>query len=215
MTAAGAVVALALGAAPAPSLSPPIAAPVSPPSSVSSTTPAPATAPVPGAGAAPPPPSDGLEPDTKPLADDNAPSDPLADDTQGLTVQSAYAAAEQHQGPLDGRWRLSDGAGAPLFDFQLTDPGANPAPRASDPEHPQIEGAWRDLRLQGGLGGSGFLLSVRRDGADLEIRFYETDAKRPTRLALHPAADGGWSGDLTEGGGDRRAKIVFLDRAPF
>ena len=201
MTAAGAVVALALGAAPAPP-SPPPAPPAAPAPAV-----APPATTVPATST--PPPSDTLEPDTKPLSDDNAPTDPLADETQGSTVQSAYAAAEQRQGPLDGRWRLSDGAGAPLFDFQLSDPGANRSPRSSNPDHPDIEGAWRDLRREGAMGASGFLLSVRHDGASLEISFEEANPKRPGRLALHLAADGGWKGELTEGGAPQ---IVFMDR---
>ncbi|HEY2658810.1 MAG TPA: hypothetical protein VGI79_03745 [Caulobacteraceae bacterium] len=204
MTAAGAVVALALGAAPAPQSS--VAA--SPPAAAASSAQSVAPAPDQKANAAPS--SDALEPDTKPLTDDNAPTEPLADETQGSTVQSAYAAAEQRQGQLDGRWRLSDGAGVPLFDFQLTDPGGSRSPRASNPEHPDIEGAWRDLRREGGVGASGFLLSVRRDGTNLEIRFYETDPRRPSRLMLHPTADGGWTGELTEGG---PAKFVFLDQS--
>ena len=198
MTPAGAIVALALGATP-----PEPAAPPTPP-------PAPATAP---AAATPPPanaakPGDGLEPDSTPITGDSAPTEPLADEATGSTVHSAYIAAEQHQGPLDGHWRLSDGDGAPLFDFQLSDPGAAPSAKAGNPKHPEIEGAWRDLRHEGG-GWSGFLLSVRHDGARLQIDFDESDPSQPVQLILRPTADGGWTGELTEAGAPR---IVFLDR---
>ncbi len=191
MSPAGAVVALALSAAQPPDLPPPPAAPtVQGP-------PAPAPSPAP-------------PPDQAQTTDDSNPAEPLADDAKGTTVDQAYQAAEGRQGPLDGSWRLSDGAGAPLFDFQLTDPGGAPSPRASAPDHPDIEGAWRDLRRMGALGASGFLQSVRHDGSSLVISFTEAGPARPTRLTLRPTADGGWTGELNEAGDP--PLVVFLDR---
>ena len=187
MSAAGAIAALALSAS----------TPGAEPSGPAAAAQAQATAPV----SAPPEP-----PATTP--DDSAPPfDPLADDAQGLTVESAYRAAQARRGSLDGRWRLSDGAGAPLFDFQLSDPGAAPSPASADPDHPQIEGAWRDLRREGALAASGFLASVQRDGETLELTFAE--GPRTMRIRLKPASGPGWSGELDEGAGP---KPVFLDR---
>lgn len=189
MSAAGAIAALALSAS-------------------TSGAPAPATAPA----ALPPPAAATASPDapetpaTRP--DESAPpADPLADDAQGLTVESAYRAAQDRRGPLDGRWRLSDGAGAPLFDFQLADPGAAPSPAAADPDHPEIEGAWRDLRREGALAASGFLTSVRREGEALELTFSE--GPRTVRIRLTPVSGAGWRGELDEGAGPR---AVFLER---
>ncbi len=195
MSPAGAVAALALSAAqPSDHPSPP------------PTAPAVQAPPAPGSVPAPIP----APPDQAQTTDDSNPAEPLADDTKGTTVDQAYQAAEGRQGPLDGSWRLSDGAGAPLFDFQLTDPGGAPSPRASEPNHPDIEGAWRDLRREGGLGASGVLQSVRHDGPSLVISFTEAVPARPTRLALHPAANGGWTGELDEAG--RPPLVVFLER---
>ena len=178
MNPAGAVMALALGAA-----QPPEGAPLQPPAAVQ---PAPA----------------------QPESD--TPTEPLADDAKGVSVDQAYQAAERHQGPLDGSWRLSDNAGVPLFDFQLTDPGGAPSPRATQPDHPEIEGAWRDLRREGAMVASGFLQSVRRDGTSLEIQFVESDPARPTRLLLRASLYGGWAGELDEAAGP--PVVVFLER---
>jgi hypothetical protein len=114
MSATGAVLALALGAA----------QPETPP------------APPPAASQTQPPPSPlqpGAPGQPAPAAgEDTPPPEPLADEAKGTTVDQAYASAEARQGALDGRWRLSDAAGAPLFDFQLTDPapGATCAAKA-------------------------------------------------------------------------------------
>ena len=183
MTPAGAVIALALGAA-QPSGAPQPSQP---------------DAPTVQAAPAPPQPSD-----------DATPAEPLADDSRGVSVDEAYQSAERHQGPLEGSWRLSDNSGVPLFDFQLADPGGAPSPRASQPDHPEIEGAWRDLRREGAMVASGFLLSVKRGPMSLEILFVEADPATPTRLLLRPTLYGGWTGELDEAGAP--PLVVFLDR---
>ena len=186
MSGAGAVLALALGAA----------QPESPPT------------PPPAASQTQPPPSP-LQPGAPAASEDTPPPEPLADDAKGTTVDQAYASAEARQGALDGRWRLSDAAGAPLFDFQLTDPGERPSPRTTDFAHPQIEGAWRDLRREGALGGDGLLDQVSRAGQRLVISFHGRDAGHPVQVILHPTAGGGWTGELAEVGA---TTIVFLER---
>ncbi|QUD86798.1 hypothetical protein [Phenylobacterium montanum] len=190
---AGAALALALGAAQ------PDAAPATTPPAATQTQPPPSPL-QPGAPGAPAPPQAG---------EDAPPPEPLADDAKGTTVDQAYASAEARQGALDGRWRLSDAAGVPLFDFQLTDPGEKPSPRTSDTARPQIEGAWRDLRREGALGGDGVVDQVVRDGDKLVISFHERDAAHPMQAILHAETNGGWIGELAEVGA---TTIVFLER---
>lgn len=183
MSAAGAAVAIALAAVQPPGAQPPD---TQPPPSPLTASPLPAPAP-----------------------DDSAPAEPLADEANGATVDQAYAAAQSRQGPLDGRWRLSDAGGAPLFDFQLTDPGDRPSPRTSYTARPQIEGAWRDLRRDGALGGAGVLTIVQREGDKLVIAFGEPGPAHPIQVILHRTATGGWSGEMAEVGA---TTIVFLER---
>jgi hypothetical protein len=53
------------------------------------------------------------------------------------------------------------------------------------------------------------LLRVLRDGERLLISFQEPDAAHPVQVILHPATNGGWSGELAEVGA---TTIVFLER---
>jgi hypothetical protein len=121
----------------------------------------------------------------------------------GATIKAAYESAENAQGPLDGRWRLSGSDGADLFAFVMADTGGAPSSRAASPDNPAIEGAWRDLRRQGGLGDSGLLQSVAHIADRVEIRFYEADPSAPTVVKLRIDAAGVWSGDLVEAGSSR------------
>jgi hypothetical protein len=85
--------------------------------------------------------------------------------------------------------------------------GYRPSLRTTDTARPQIEGAWRDLRREGALGGDGVLDQVSRDGERLVLSFHERAG--PAQAILHPAAGGGWSGELAEVGA---TTIVFLER---
>jgi hypothetical protein len=123
-----------------------------------------------------------------------------------MSIRAAYQAAQNLQGPLDGRWRLSAADGDPLYVFQLTDPGHAPAPRASTPWNPAVEGAWRDLKRPG-ADGSGLLSAVDRDGATISIRFARREGDAPTVVVLHPTADGAWAGELSADGA-RRAVVM-------
>jgi hypothetical protein len=137
-----------------------------------------------------------------------APADPLFDGkAAGSSVEAAFRAAEGRRGPLDGRWRLRDRDGTPLYDFLLDDPGSADADRSTDPAHPDVEGAWRDLRRAGAVGDAGVLGEVRHDRDRLLIRFQATGGW--IDLTLHPIAGGAWAGDLSEGG---VTVFVFLDR---
>lgn len=159
-----------------------------------------------------PPPALKPPPDPSPQADpttgEGPPAEPLADGDRS-TVTAAYQAAEQRQGPMDGRWRLNDNDGAPLFDFMLTDTGGLRSARFSRPDHPDIEGAWRDLRREGLRDDAGFLDSVRRDGDTLIITFAEHHPDQALRLVVKRAPNGEWTGALDEGGAERP---VFMSR---
>lgn len=122
-------------------------------------------------------------------------------------MTAAYRDAEALQGPLDGLWRVRDGAGRLLFVLALSDPGEPPAPLASDPGHPHVEGAWRDPARSRAPDGSGLVSSVRRraDGS-LEIRMASPDGQSET-LAMRAARDGRWHGSLTVAGA-RRAVVM-------
>ena len=133
----------------------------------------------------------------------------LYDGSPGASVETVFQAAQARRGPLDGRWRLSDAMGEPLYDFLLSDRGeAAPDPMAP-PDQPPIEGAWRDLRSPGAIGDAGALDSVRRDGARLRIRFQVPGQAAPSVLVLNPLPSGVWIGETAIGGA---LKVVFLDR---
>jgi hypothetical protein len=99
-------------------------------------------------------------------------------------VRSSFQARESRQGPLDGRWVLTDADGKSLFMLQLTDPGVGRGP---------VEGAWRDMERQGAVGASGFLTSADRSGPNLVLKFEEGDA---CVVTLAQGADGRWTGAL-------------------
>jgi hypothetical protein len=124
---------------------------------------------------------------------------PISEDGREAAVRAAYAAAQARRGGLDGRWRLEAGDGHALYVFQLSDPGDIPDPRSTNPQTPMIEGAWRDPGRQG-AGGSGFLDSVRRDGAALILRFVDKD---PAIVSLRQRPDGTWSGTISGAGAPR------------
>ena len=121
---------------------------------------------------------------------------------QEAAVRAAFQAAEALQGPLDGVWRLQDEAGRTLYVFALADPGEAPAPLSATPDHPGVEGAWRDPNKARAFDSSGFLDSVRSDGARVSIRFVE-DPGQPETLSLSASRDGRWRGELNIAGAPR------------
>ena len=161
----------------------PAPAAVSAPPPAGSTPPPSPTQPPPTAAETPPPP-----PPAPPPVDADA------------SIRAAYLNAENQQGPLDGRWRLTSPDGTSLFAFVIADTGGAPSPHAALPSSPEIEGAWRDLRREGGVGTSGLLISVEHLADTVEIRFYEADPAAPTVVKLHDDASGVWSGELFEAG---------------
>jgi hypothetical protein len=141
-------------------------------------------------------------PATAPSADAPVDQPPISESDREGAVRDAYTAAEARRGPLDGRWRLTARDGRALYVFQLSDPGQIADPRSGDPEAPVIEGAWRDPSRTSSAGGSGFLDSVRREGAALSLHFVDHDLARPMVVTLRQKRDGAWAGVL-QGAGRR------------
>jgi hypothetical protein len=135
-----------------------------------------------------------------------APEDTVPD--AAVAIRDAFQAAQSLRGSLDGRWRLSDLGGRPLLIFQLTDPGT--ANVGGDPADSTIEGAWRDPNRAGATDSSGFLDRVDRRKDSLSIHFSPRDGDPPIEVTLHPAADGGWRGELSTE--DEQLRVVM---APF
>ena len=141
----------------------------------------------------PGPSSHRTDPEASAAAEPDPPQD--APDQEGA-VAAAYQAAEAMQGPLDGLWRLQSAGGRTLYIFSLSDAGDAPAPLAASPDHPGVEGAWRDPGRTGAPDASGFIDSVRRQGDWLQIRFVEGADKRPETVTLRAGQTGRWSGEL-------------------
>ena len=151
--------------------------------------------------AAQPPASPATPPTTEsapapPTIDSLLDQPPIDEDARQAAVRAAYAAAEARRGSLDGRWRLSTPDGQALYIFQFSDPGRSPDPRSISPSVPVVEGAWRDPLRAGAAGSSGFLINVRRDGADLIVRFQDQEPAHPRLVKLHQRPDGVWAGTL-------------------
>jgi len=104
-------------------------------------------------------------------------------------VLGAFRTTQGSQGPLDGRWHVSGPDGAILYTLQLTDPGAG---------EPRIEGAWRNVKLSG-LGASGFVETVRREGDDVVFAFREGPTEVPAEIRLRLEPNGVWTGLAVQG----------------
>ena len=118
----------------------------------------------------------------------------LRDMSYDSRIRASFAAAEGFQGPLDGGWTLAADDGRGLYALQLVD------------KRDRLEGVWRDLRRKGAIDASGLVDDIQRQGSDLVVRFAAATA------TLHGAPDGGWSGDLAEGG--KRWKVTLRRTAP-
>ena len=127
---------------------------------------------------------------------------------QQASVQAAFAAAEAMQGPLDGLWRLNDAAGHTLFIFDLSDAGGPPAPLAASPDHPGVEGAWRDPNRPGKADASGFVDSITYESGLLLIGFVEVPDQARAKIDLVLGRDGVWRGALN-GAGPRQAVTMI------
>lgn len=111
-------------------------------------------------------------------------------------VLGAFRVTQGGQGPLDGGWQVLGSDGVALYTLQLTDPGAGEA---------RIEGAWRNLKLEG-PGSSGLIDSVRREGGDIVLGFRDGLDEMSTQLRLRLEANGTWTGETVAG--ERRTGVL-------
>ncbi len=105
-------------------------------------------------------------------------------------VLGAFRVTQGVQGPLDGRWHVSGSDGVAIYTLQLTDPGGG---------EQRIEGAFRNLK-SGGVGSSGFIDTVRRDGDAVIFSFKEGIRDTPVELRLREEPNGVWVGEAQSGG---------------
>jgi hypothetical protein len=124
----------------------------------------------------------------------------LRDMAYDSRIRASFAAAEGFQGPLDGGWTLAADDGQGLYALQLVD------------RRDRLEGVWRDLRRKGAIDASGLVDDIQRQGADLTLKFAVGAGDVPRVATLHGAADGGWRGELSEGGKSR--KVTLRRTAP-
>ena len=140
----------------------------------------------------------GASPDAPPTAVD------MAYENRVLGV---FHAAQGRQGPLDGRWRVN-ADGVDVYILQLADPGAGES---------RIEGAWRNVRREGGLDASGFVDQVSRENDETVVRFTDA-ARRSAEIRLRNTPDGAWIGRILwpEGGANvRMTRDVSVETAAF
>ena len=114
-------------------------------------------------------------------------------------IRGASAAAQVLQGPMDGAWSLEGTGGEALYTFQFVD---SPGAAAS------LEGAWRDLRRGEGLGGTGLIANVLRNGGMLQASFYPKGGVETAAVSLIQQGDGGWAGQLTQGGATIPVRMI-------
>jgi hypothetical protein len=122
---------------------------------------------------------------------------PADEQTYNARLRASEAEAQAFQGPLDGGWTLSAGA-TQLYTLQFTETGDG-----------ALQGAWRDPRRAGGLGGSGFIDKAARKDGRLTLRF-KPGRRADVTLELGP--DGVWSGVLRQSG--RRTAVRMTRLAP-
>ena len=109
-------------------------------------------------------------------------------------LRQSAAAAQALQGPLDGRWTLSDPRGHTIYVLQLADP-----PQGAGP----LQGAWRDPG-----GDLGPVDAIARSGENLVIVFTRDPGHKPARLQLRHAAHDEWRGQLRVGGESWAVRLV-------
>ncbi|MDP3176002.1 MAG: hypothetical protein Q8M88_16360 [Phenylobacterium sp.] len=111
-------------------------------------------------------------------------------------LRASFASAQGMQGPLDGAWTLAAQPGGDLYSMELVDRNGRP-----------LEGAWRDLKRIGAIGGSGFLEDIQRNGSLLTLRFRPHTGAEAAVATLSPGVDGRWSGELLDAAGPRRVTL--------
>ena len=109
-------------------------------------------------------------------------------------MRDSAAAAQALQGPLDGRWTVTDAKGHALYVLQIADPSHQAAPMTA---------AWRDART-GALGG---VDAISRLEDSLSLAFTPDPAVPPVRLVLRRLKGGGWRGWLGSGAFRRPVRL--------
>lgn len=110
-----------------------------------------------------------------------------------MRVKGSIAAAQNLQGPLDGGWKIAGSDGGQLYALQLVDKAGG---------YGELEGAWRDVRRSGAVGSTGLIEDLRREGADVVVRFSPRGGQSSV-LTLRPAGYERWAGELVEDGQTR------------
>ncbi len=105
-------------------------------------------------------------------------------------LRGAAQSAQLVQGPLDGGWTVFGRDGERLYRLQIADRGLGLG---------LAEGAWRDLKTNARLLSSGFIANVAYDGAQLTMKFYQSDANDLVVMTVRPMG-GAWSGQLMRRG---------------
>jgi len=123
-----------------------------------------------------------------------APPDQASENAFDQRMRDSAAAAQALQGPLDGRWLLTDTRGRALYVLQIADP-----PHAAGP----LTAAWTDPRT-GALGG---VEAISRAGNWLSLTFAPGPSGPPLRLTLRRLKDGAWSGWATAGPARRKVRL--------
>jgi hypothetical protein len=113
-------------------------------------------------------------------------------------VRASAEAAQGYQGQLDGAWTLTDAAGRPIYDFQLVERAGGRG---------ELQGVFRDLRAAATPGDIGFVDSLERNGAQLNLSFHPAAGGAAVSVALSGGADGDWAGDLREGAAVTHVKL--------
>jgi hypothetical protein len=109
-------------------------------------------------------------------------------------MRDSAAAAQALQGPLDGRWTVTDARARVVYVLQIAD-----APHAAAP----LTAAWSDPHM-GALGG---VDAISRAGDRLNLAFAPDPDGPPVRLSLRRLKRGGWRGLLTSGALKRPVRL--------
>jgi hypothetical protein len=100
-----------------------------------------------------------------------------ADKAYDKRVVASFAASLNFAGPLQGGWTLSSGRKGDLYEFQITESGA------------ELGGAWRDLKRGRDPEASGVLEAVQRRPEGLVLRFTPPGAET-VAVTVEPDAHG-------------------------
>ncbi len=127
--------------------------------------------------------------------------DKASDNAFEQRMRDSAAAAQALQGPLDGRWLLTDAKARTLYVLQIADPPHDAAAQKTA----ILTAAWTDPRT-GALGGVDV---IGRLGVSLSLAFTPDPAGPPVRLTLRRLKGGAWSGWASSG---RLRRSVRLTR---